>query len=297
MRLHTSIQRRLNKGKPALKVYWWRYDFPAKLNFGDEITPYIIEKLWGLRVDWADKDECELIGAGSILHFFQEPHKDKSRIKVWGSGFIKEGPNNTNNRLDFYAVRGPLSRERIGIKSRVILGDPGILVNRVFQASKVKTHKVGIVAHYVDASNELLNKVKDDPKYVLIDPLESPQNVAYAITSCEYILSSSLHGLIFADSFGVPNNWMPLSDKVVGGSYKFEDYYGSTNRALVQKDANEILGNEALIEHAINQYQKVQHLKKMQDLLIDSFPYQIKFRIKPAIAFVLSPAKLKKLFR
>ena len=45
------------------------------------------------------------------------------------------------------------------------------------------------------------------------------------LTECEFILSSSLHGLIMADSFGIPNQWMVLSDKVEGKNFKFYDYY------------------------------------------------------------------------
>jgi pyruvyltransferase len=34
-----------------------------------------------------------------------------------------------------------------------------------------------------------------------------------------------LHGLVFADSLGVPNKWIYLTDKLAGGSFKFHDYY------------------------------------------------------------------------
>lgn len=43
--------------------------------------------------------------------------------------------------------------------------------------------------------------------------------------SCKCILSSSLHGLIFADALGIPNRRIVLSDEIIGGDLKFDDYY------------------------------------------------------------------------
>ena len=43
--------------------------------------------------------------------------------------------------------------------------------------------------------------------------------------SCICILSSSLHWLIFADSLGIPNRRIVLSDEIIGGDLKFDDYY------------------------------------------------------------------------
>lgn len=50
------------------------------------------------------------------------------------------------------------------------------------------------------------------------------------IVKCEFVLSSSLHGIIFADSFGIPNAHMNVSTRVMGGSYKFDDYVQAVNR-------------------------------------------------------------------
>ena len=58
--------------------------------------------------------------------------------------------------------------------------------------------------------------VKDDPIAVLTE-----------IAQCRCILSSSLHGLIAADSFHIPNLHIVFSDRPLGDGYKFDDYYSA----------------------------------------------------------------------
>ena len=50
-------------------------------------------------------------------------------------------------------------------------------------------------------------------------------DILYQNLSCEAIISSALHGLIAADSFFFPNRWIKLSDNLMGGDFKFNDYY------------------------------------------------------------------------
>jgi pyruvyltransferase len=47
------------------------------------------------------------------------------------------------------------------------------------------------------------------------------------IAQCRCILSSSLHGLIAADSFHIPNLHIVFSDRPLGDGYKFDDYYSA----------------------------------------------------------------------
>src|SRR5690606_13222558 len=54
---------------------------------------------------------------------------------------------------------------------------------------------------------------------------KNPKEVISEISSCTCIVSSSLHGLIVADSYRIPTAWMILSDKINGGPFKYNDYY------------------------------------------------------------------------
>jgi hypothetical protein len=42
--------------------------------------------------------------------------------------------------------------------------------------------------------------------------------------------------MIFADSYGIPNAHMNVTNQVTGGSFKYHDYFDSVNRTLVTID-------------------------------------------------------------
>ena len=78
----------------------------------------------------------------------------------------------------------------------------------------------------VDKESYLINNIQlANSKILYIDIEQEPAQFVKEVASCRFILSSAMHGLICADSLGVPNKHMVLSDKVTGGNYKFRDYY------------------------------------------------------------------------
>ena len=132
----------------------------------------------------------------------------------------------------FHAVRGELTRRSVermtGRTLDIPTGDGGILADELLDTLPEKRYDIGIVPHVCDlndpAVTDLLGRyenakfinVKDDPIAVLTE-----------IAQCRCILSSSLHGLIAADSFHIPNLHIVFSDRPLGDGYKFDDYYSA----------------------------------------------------------------------
>lgn len=208
-------------------------------NFGDAMNPILLERLLGEKCVFASKYRADIIGMGSILTPLCRPRLD-AKIKnlfarpsvVWTSGFIKEVKYKEAFRknLRFAALRGKLSLERvekiIGQKLDIPLGDGGLLFSKLLDKMPEKKYAIGIVPHVVDIENPRIKKLTEVlPQSILIDVRQEPMKVLEQIASCDFIISSAMHGLIAADSLGIPNKWIEVSDKVVGNGYKFRDYY------------------------------------------------------------------------
>jgi pyruvyltransferase len=137
------------------------------------------------------------------------------------------------------AVRGPKTREKIkGCEVPEVYGDPAILLPDFYKPNKLSHHKVGFVPHYVDQL-EMIKYKKLYKDFFLIDVRQDALKTIDEICSCDLIVSSSLHGIIVAEAYGIPAVWIKLSDKLIGGNFKFNDYFlGSGRRAREPDTAN-----------------------------------------------------------
>jgi hypothetical protein len=199
-------------------LYWSK----SKPNFGDAMSPLMCERLAGCPVVFADRWRCDLVAMGSLLDRFREwyPHP---RVHVWGTGFIEERPSR-RGRFHYHAVRGHLSAQIVRGPSIDTFGDPGLLADVLWPELK-KTPK-GLVPHFQDRTDPQVAALRNTlPGCTVIDVFGEVVEVLREIAACECVLSSSLHGLVVADAFGVPNAWVKFSEKVRGGGFKFRDYY------------------------------------------------------------------------
>lgn len=116
-----------------------------------------------------------------------------------------------------------------------MLADPAVLVREMVKnAAPAERKYIGVIPHHGDWDSEYLKNIQVDGLKI-INVRDNPIQIIREIRECRCILSSSLHGLIFADALGVPCQWVLFSDKVPGGAMKFNDYYsvyGLTPKAI-----------------------------------------------------------------
>jgi pyruvyltransferase len=204
-------------------------------NFGDALNPCLVSALSGKKVisfnkitNFSHKTVYSVIG--SVLD-----KKNIENMEVWGSGFIsKDGKFNISPKK-IHAVRGPLTRELVlkqGLDCPEVYGDPALLLPLIYQPKGLKQYKVGIIPHYVDKDNEYIKRFKDKVNHdaIIIDIEDDIFSIAEKINQCEFIASSSLHGIIVADAYGIPSMWIKCSDHIRGGNFKYLDYFMSVNR-------------------------------------------------------------------
>jgi len=191
-------------------------------NWGDALSPILVELLSGRKPFHVEGLHHErYLAIGSILGGANE------RAEVWGSGFIRENETLIGRPRVVHAVRGPLSRSALikqGVDCPKVYGDPALLLPQFFNPEVEKRYSVGIIPHYIDKRHPWLAPLRNDPQVLVLDIESGITDFVKAVKCCEVILSSSLHGLICADAYGIPNAWIRFSDDVIGGDFKFRDY-------------------------------------------------------------------------
>lgn len=216
-------------------------------NMGDQLNPLLIEKCFGYPVKRCSFLDGELCAIGSCLGQYL-PHGSlpmklqqkingirSPKVAIWGTGFVDSGDAHGHffkRDMRFCAVRGELTRKNVermtGKKLDIPTGDAGILISELFAELPEKCYEIGIVPHLCDRNDPLVQELlKKYPNAKLIDVKEEPMEVLTQIAQCRLIISSSLHGLIAADSLGIPNMHIVFGDRLLGDGYKFEDYYSA----------------------------------------------------------------------
>ena len=163
-----------------------------------------------------------------------------SKTIIWGSGVINTAFKIDKSKVEkVYAVRGPVTRNYLlsnGIDCPEIYGDPALLLPLYYRPKDaVKKHKIGFVPHHIDDfdyKEELDALLGGECHVISMMNYDRWTDVIDDICSCEYILSSSLHGLIVADAYGVKNLFCEFVHHHANQD-KFEDYFLSVKRPVV----------------------------------------------------------------
>lgn len=205
-----------------LPLYWLR-----AWNFGDLLNPILYRFITMQEAVWSDQSP-KILAIGSVMSMA------KPGDIIWGPGCISaDTPLSCDNTTDFRAVRGPhtaelLRRRGIDLPAKIPFGEPSSLLSRFIPPSRDRNETIGFLPHYID-----YGQVRQLPGDVrLLSPATEPIQLIEQITSCRFVVSSSLHGLCVAEAYGIPAVWVELADNIVGGQFKFQDYYAATGRTV-----------------------------------------------------------------
>ena len=253
--------------KKNINLIYWRCS-QGQGNFGDELSKAIVDFL-------LNKDKYKLtcnksldegypnnfVALGSYIHGVP------SKGTVWGTGLISEG-GRFKRDIKVHSVRGPLTRDILieqGVQCPEIYGDPALLLPNVYTPENYNflNDKIALIPHWSQIGR--WSGISDD-KYHFINPTWQWKQVINEMCSCKAVVASSLHGLICADAYGIPNvrlTEVPLG-RSHGGDFKFKDYYESQGRPFMELSRLEDFNEECLWKGGN---------KVDLDKLIDSFPY------------------------
>jgi len=205
-----------------MKVYWQQEN-----NVGDKLTPFILKRVFNIDCEFS-KGKGKLLAIGSILSHAEDGDY------IWGSGLISPKHLPKSQNLNILALRGPLTRKHlenygVEIENKIVYGDPALLLRLIYSPEKLEKTKEGIVPHYTDLkwAKKAFKKRVERGEVKIIDPRLPIEEFINELVSCEYIFSSSLHGLIIADAYNIPNERVIFGNKLIGGDFKFNDYEAS----------------------------------------------------------------------
>lgn len=237
----------------AIRLYWWQGEGEhdaSRRNFGDYLSPLIVGMVSGRPVVHAPVESADLLAIGTILRRERQARRFllPRRLHVWGSG-AGDADERFAARHHYHAVRGRHTRAAIdgGAGPEVALGDPGLLVGHYWSGRPrpPKTHALGVIPHFVDhdsAAVAALLRLRGSRRIDVFAPIDE---VLKEVQSCACVVSSSLHGLIVSDAFGVPNRRIIFSANL-RSTLKFADYYSAFGLdEPVPIDASKLCGNEA----------------------------------------------------
>lgn len=238
-------------------------------NVGDFFSKIILENMctkYGLDINQDVKKTKHLYAIGSILMGYQD-------MTVWGSGFgydimlrpffpLYKFSHKIRHKVDIRAVRGPETRRilmKMGYCCPEVYGDPAILLPLFYPKVSEKRFDYTLIPHY--SKNE---KYKDNENF--LDSFNKDWKLYIErIVASKLVISSSLHGIILAEAYGVPA--IMLKDTPCDDITKYKDWYYSTGRVLFPV-ANSV--EEALkLQPSLLERNTIQ---KMQEGLIETFP-------------------------
>lgn len=220
-----------NGYSPEIKLVW--YDNPKHENFGDWLSPYLINKVSKQTVihipDYENYDKAHIVGIGSIASAINQ------YSHVLGSG-IASLNEDININAHFHFIRGPYTRQRIidqGGPKVEQMGDMGYMVSRVYKPIGLqKEIDILFVRHIAHQS---LNLILPDSAVEYSINASDPKSIEELINNivrAKIVVTSALHCFIVCKSYNVPValvNFKNSLQAVPGDGVKYKDALEGVN--------------------------------------------------------------------
>ena len=272
-----------------VNIFYWGGNYNTG-NFGDTLSYYLFEKITGYTHKYYNivnsklndpertikESDAHFITNGSIIEY--------SNIKsiIWGTGIIHSNLKDKIKYDKICCVRGPRTRSALADHDIFIderYGDPVLLTPLLYQPIIRKKYKIGIIPHQIDHTDiisifppELYSNIRVITQTVNKND-KSIENVINDIISCEFILSSSLHGIILANSYNIPVIRFK-QNKLAGDDIKFIDYFESiySDKYLCESKTHikELVDN---FDITCKIYKKPDLIQVRQNDLIETCPF------------------------
>ncbi|MBQ8722811.1 MAG: polysaccharide pyruvyl transferase family protein [Opitutales bacterium] len=215
-------------------------------NWGDDLNAHFLSPLFSKKLFFLSppQKQIQYQFIGSIIF----PDAQNQKRIIWGSGLLnpKDCPGKSGfENQTFLAVRGPLTRKVLtqnGIECPEIYGDPALLLPRFFDYTpppKEKRRGVGIVSAWWEHKNPAFFNFMKKAEAAGAQRIKTRgygdwRDFIKEICNSEFVISSSLHGVIVAEAYKIPCVWVVFSPKQQNEDhyFKYWDFYQSIGKNI-----------------------------------------------------------------
>ena len=278
-------KKKIERGEIVIAEAWVKhrgYDIVPR-NWGDELNKFLLEFITHKKFYFVPftssylKHVKHYVLIGSILTFY-----NLNKSIVYGSGIIDPAEEIEGIPEKVISVRGPKTREillKSGIDCPEVYGDPALLLPLFY---KPKTGpgkgKIIVIPHIqttVKEVKEACEGIISDYNILSLFNYKRWTDIIDTICSAKFVVSESLHGLIVAEAYGIPNVWVEFKDHPEYWDFKYHDFFSSIKRTRKKIKLQEKPGYEA-IQSQINDWKKGEI---PYDEMLSHFPFDIESRI------------------
>lgn len=217
----------------AIPLAWAKPGADAPyVNLGDALSPVMVSLISGRPVvsRASNSGEMRLAAVGTIGHGMRGGH-----VTFWGTGSsLYSNPfaprdervifeRAAGTRFDIRATRGPVSAQILGggADDPGIYGDPVWLLPRFYPRLKAPTTELGVILHLSELEDRemethpkaILDRYRVPPEFegqvrlITMVTGTEPNDLRRKvdeILDCKRIVSTSLHGMVIAEAYGIP---------------------------------------------------------------------------------------------
>jgi len=207
------------------------------LNYGDALSPVMVALCSGQHVERVPSRSYtpRLAAVGTIGHGFRH-----GTTWFWGTGSSgwanPSAPDKERipytpppeSQFELCATRGPISNALLsgGNPAPIPYGDPVWLLPRFYRPNIEKKYELGVILHLSELSDRglIANPREIYARYRIPESLQGSIHLINTVTevstdalrdktdeilSCRRIVSTSLHGMVLAESYGIPCLYFP----------------------------------------------------------------------------------------
>lgn len=260
---------KVRKNRVNLHYYHAEWQDGIESNLGDYLSEVVVRWMCdkeGLRFDKPVVGTRHLYALGSILQMGYQ------NATAWGTGFAFELRRaraflHKQRKLDIRCVRGPRTRDTLrgmGFDCPKAYGDPALLMPLIYEPGEHRHTDYLIIPHFSEEGKARAGYGDD---HILSMNTKDYKSVIDRICAADKVVSSSLHGIILAEAYGIPAVF--YQDRGDRFNYKYFDYYEGTGR----KDTVPYKSISAAIwAGGGTKCPDRKVIRRMQDVLIGTFP-------------------------